>query len=163
MQNFQSEIDAVMRLLSEKLIFSKKKVTTVESCTGGGISSALTAVSGSSAYIEQAFVTYSNEAKQRLVGVSAQSLQSDGAVSESVVRQMAEGGRAKASADFALAVSGVAGPTGGTTEKPVGTVWIALASQEETIARQCLFKGDRQQVREQTVLHALKLLEKNIK
>lgn len=162
MCSHQSKIDSVMQKLSAEMLAKNKTVTTVESCTGGGISSALTAVSGSSGYIEQAFITYSNEAKTRLVGVSAESLAVHGAVSEAVVRQMAEGGRKSANSDFAIAVSGVAGPTGGSEDKPVGTVWIGLATPTETIAERCFFPGDRAAVREQTILRSLELLYKKL-
>lgn len=162
MANYQNQIDQIMQTLSQKLIEKQVKVTTVESCTGGGISASLTAISGSSAYIDQAFVTYSNEAKMRLVGVSKLALEEHGAVSEIVVQQMSEGGLKKANADFSIAVSGIAGPTGGTEEKPVGTVWIALATSAQTICQRFLFKGDRTQVREQTILAALQLLEKQV-
>lgn len=162
MCSHQSRIDNVMQKLSIELLAKNKIVTTVESCTGGGISGALTAVSGSSAYIEQAFVTYSNEAKIRLVGVSRESLESYGAVSEIVVKQMAEGGRKNANSDFAIAVSGVAGPTGGSEDKPVGTVWIGLATPTELITERCFFLGDRAAVREQTVLRSLELLYEQI-
>jgi nicotinamide-nucleotide amidase len=120
----------------------------------------LTDVPGSSAWFQMGFVTYSNEAKTSLLGVSSRLLRRDGAVSESVVAQMAKGALRAARADMAVAVSGVAGPAGGTPEKPVGTVWIAVARRVgravtvETI--HCRFAGDREVVRRRTVARALK-------
>lgn len=162
MQEIQIQIDELMKILATKLIQQSKKVTTVESCTGGGISSALTSVSGSSAFIEQAFVTYSNSAKMRLVGVEAHVLEEYGAVSELVVQQMAKGGQTKAQSDYAIAVSGVAGPTGGSVEKPVGTVWIALATPKQLISNVYQFSGDREKIRLQSILQALKTLYEDV-
>lgn len=144
------------------LLARRATVTTAESCTGGWISKALTDVSGSSAWFQSGYVTYSNEAKTSLLGVSTRLLRRDGAVSESVVTQMAKGALRAARADIAVAVSGVAGPHGGSAEKPVGTVWIAVARRRgravavETI--HCRFRGDRESVRRRTVARALKAL-----
>jgi len=142
------------------LLAQRTTLTTAESCTGGWISKVLTDVPGSSAWFQMGFVTYSNEAKTSLLGVSSRLLRRDGAVSESVVAQMAKGALRAARADMAVAVSGVAGPAGGTPEKPVGTVWIAVARRVgravtvETI--HCRFAGDREVVRRRTVARALK-------
>ena len=131
-------------------------VTTAESCTGGWIAKILTDIAGSSQWFERGFVTYSNEAKQELVGVSSDSLTRYGAVSEQVVREMAEGAREKARARFAVSVSGIAGPDGGSTEKPVGTVWFGFASATaETWAQHKVFPGDREAVRRQATAWAL--------
>lgn len=131
-------------------------VTTAESCTGGWIAKVLTDIAGSSQWFERGFVTYSNDAKQELVGVSTDSLTRFGAVSEQVVREMAEGAREKACAQFAVSVSGIAGPDGGSTGKPVGTVWFGFASATaETLAQRKVFSGDREAVRRQATAWAL--------
>ncbi len=131
-------------------------VTTVESCTGGWIAKVLTDIPGSSQWFERGFVTYSNEAKEELVGVTPASLDRFGAVSEQVVREMAEGARRLADANFALSVSGIAGPDGGTAEKPVGTVWFGFAAVgRPTLTRQQVFSGDREAVRRQATAWAL--------
>ncbi len=136
-------------------------LTTAESCTGGGIAEAVTRIPGSSAWFGQGWVTYSNKAKARELGVSADLLRQHGAVSEEVVLAMAEGAAAKAGATWAVAVSGIAGPDGGSADKPVGTVWLAWAGPQGVVAERCLFPGDRDAVRRQTVERALSgLLEK---
>jgi len=134
------------------------RVTTAESCTGGGIAEAITRIEGSSGWYGQGWVTYSNAAKVAQLGVPQVLLDSHGAVSREVVIAMAEGARHRADADWGVAVSGVAGPGGGSAEKPVGTVWLAWASREETQVQCRLFSGDRAQVREQTVVLALEEL-----
>jgi nicotinamide-nucleotide amidase len=129
---------------------------TAESCTGGAISAAITAIAGSSAWFEYGLVSYSNTAKQQLLGVNAATLASNGAVSEAVVGEMACGALRVAGADIAVAVSGIAGPSGGTHEKPVGTVWLAWALKSGELKAQCFqFKGDRHQVQAQAVAAAL--------
>lgn len=142
--------------LGERLLARHMRMATVESCTGGWIAKCMTDVPGSSAWFERGFVTYSNEAKQDLVGVKAETLAGHGAVSAAVVREMAAGGLARSNADHCVAVSGVAGPGGGTTEKPVGLVWLAWARKdgEITVSRE-QFSGDREAVRRQTVVKAL--------
>ncbi|XQU09254.1 CinA family protein [Halomonas sp. LY9] len=131
------------------------EVTTAESCTGGGIATAITSVAGSSAYFTAGYVTYSNAAKTRLLGVEPALLDAHGAVSEQVVNAMVAGACQESGADVAVAVSGVAGPDGGSDEKPVGTVWIAWGSCEQQQAECFHFPGDRQAVREQAVREAL--------
>ncbi|MGF1693612.1 nicotinamide-nucleotide amidase [Photobacterium kagoshimensis] len=130
--------------------------TTAESCTGGGVSAAITEIAGSSAWFDRAFITYSNEAKQQMLGVTEQALIAEGAVSETVVEQMAQGALAHSDAQISVAISGIAGPTGGTETKPVGTVCFGWA---DTTGWYCtstqIFTGDRTQVREQAVLFAL--------
>ncbi len=130
--------------------------TCAESCTGGGIAHAITSVPGSSGWFEMGFVSYSNEAKVDLLNVDSKVLEQQGAVSEAVVLAMAEGARERAGADLSVAVSGIAGPDGGSPEKPVGTVWFAWASQGETIARCLQFEGGREEVREQAIEAGLK-------
>lgn len=133
-----------------------------ESCTGGWIAKVCTDLPGSSAWFERGFVTYSNLAKSECLGVGQASLQRFGAVSEMVAAEMARGARSAAHADFAVAVTGVAGPDGGTPDKPVGTVcfgWVGPDDEPET--ETCLFSGDRDTVRRRTVAHALEgLLER---
>ncbi len=132
------------------------KITTAESCTGGGISEAITAISGSSAWFEYGFVTYANSAKQTLLGVSSKSLEAYGAVSEQVVMEMALGALERSGADIAIAVSGIAGPGGGSLEKPIGTVWLAWAKRGGGgSASMFSFTGDRLQVRSQAVAEGM--------
>ena len=135
-------------------------IATAESCTGGLIGGALTAISGSSDVVDRGFITYSNEAKEELLGVSHDALETYGAVSEVVVEQMAEGGMKKAGTGLCVAVSGVAGPGGGSEEKPVGTVYLACAKKNSTtIVEKQLFDGNREQVRQLTTKRALELLK----
>ncbi len=134
-------------------------VTTAESCTGGWIAKCITDVPGSSAWFRRGLVTYSNEAKSELIDVPASLLETHGAVSEGVVRAMAQGALHQCAADLAVAVSGVAGPDGGTLEKPVGTVWLGWAQRTDNgplvTARLEEFEGDRDAVRRQAVMAAL--------
>lgn len=131
-------------------------LTAAESCTGGWVGQVLTMVPGSSAWFDRGFVTYTNSAKQQMLGVSAETLQRFGAVSDSVVREMAAGALTRSQAQIALAVSGIAGPDGGSDDKPVGTVWIAWAEKGgHTGEQHFLFAGDRDAVRRQSVIEAL--------
>lgn len=151
----ESLAERVGRLLKER----GATVTVAESCTGGGLGAAITEVSGSSSWFERGFITYSNQSKVQEVGVRQESLDAYGAVSRDVVCQMALGARQRAGADYALAISGIAGPSGGTAEKPVGTVHIALSSAEGTWHRAMLYvHRDREQVRQASVYTALALL-----
>jgi nicotinamide-nucleotide amidase len=131
------------------------QVTTAESCTGGGIAEAITRIAGSSAWFEAGFVTYSNTQKTRLLGVPPELFTQVGAVSREVVEAMVRGAQHASEAHYGVAVSGVAGPGGGSPEKPVGTVWLAWAAGEQVVARRFQFDGDRQAVREQSVEAAL--------
>jgi|TARA_R100001369_G_scaffold4961_7_gene13987 nicotinamide-nucleotide amidase len=131
------------------------EVTTAESCTGGGIASAITEVAGSSAYFTTGYVTYANAAKTRLLGVPEAMLAEHGAVSKEVVKAMVLGACNESGAGLAVAVSGVAGPEGGSAEKPVGTVWLAWGDAAAQEAECFHFPGDRQSVREQAVRQAL--------
>ena len=131
-------------------------IATVESCTGGLIAAALTEVAGASAWFERGWVTYTNESKRDLVGVSSETLDKHGAVSEQAAREMATGALARSAAQVAVAVTGIAGPTGATPGKPVGTVcfgWAVGAETVSTVTR--LFGGDRAQVRLQAALFAI--------
>lgn len=141
-------------------------VTTAESCTGGGIAEAITRIAGSSRWFSHGFVTYSNEAKSQLLNVSPSLIEKHGAVSQPVVEAMALGAQQAANADFSIAVSGVAGPDGGTVNKPVGTVWIGWCQRECDPFSTCYqFSGNRKSIRKQTVIESLQglihLIEKN--
>lgn len=133
-------------------------MATAESCTGGLIAAACTDLPGSSTWFERGFVSYSNAAKTELLGVDAALIERHGAVSDAVVRAMAQGALALSRAQVVVAVTGVAGPDGGSTENPVGTVWFGWATPEGLWSEQCCFEGDRQQVRQATVQHALAVL-----
>ena len=134
-------------------------VATAESCTGGLIAATLTAIAGSSAVVDRGFVTYSNEAKNELVGVPMALIAAHGAVSEAVARAMAEGALAQSRAQLAVAVTGVAGPGGGSADKPVGLVWFGCARESHpTITAHHIFAGDRTDIRRQTVAEALAML-----
>jgi len=148
-------IEALAADLGRALQLAGAHVTTAESCTGGGIAEAITRIAGSSAWFEAGFVTYSNEQKTRQLGVPAPLFEQVGAVSREVVEAMARGAQRGSGARFAVAVSGVAGPGGGSPEKPVGTVWLAWAVAARMFARRFQFTGDRQAVREQSVEAAL--------
>jgi nicotinamide-nucleotide amidase len=156
-------VDGELMQLSERLGLALKArgatVTAAESCTGGWVAKALTDIAGSSAWFERGFVTYSNEAKSQTIGVSEETLAQHGAVSEPVVVEMAIGALKAARADYAVAISGIAGPDGGSAGKPVGTVWFAFASARgEGITRRECFTGDRESVRRQATAYALQTL-----
>ncbi|UCH46705.1 MAG: nicotinamide-nucleotide amidase [Betaproteobacteria bacterium] len=149
--------------LSERLGMALKAagmlLATAESCTGGWISQAVTMVPGSSNWFDCGFVTYTNRSKHEVLGVRSSTLEDDGAVSELTVREMAEGALQRSEANCSVAVSGIAGPDGGSASKPVGTVWLAVAdNQGDTQAWRLNFQGDRDQVRRQTVMAALRAL-----
>lgn len=132
-------------------------VTCAESCTGGWVAKVLTDVAGSSGWFERGYVTYGNQAKCDMLGVKASTLEQHGAVSEPVVLEMAQGALTAASADYALSISGIAGPDGGSLEKPVGTVWFGFAGRQRPPFAQVMhFEGDRDGVRRQAVYFALK-------
>lgn len=141
--------------LGQQLLKKHACVTTAESCTGGGIAEAITRIAGSSAWFEVGFVTYSNAQKTRVLQVAEADLQRDGAVSQSVVEAMARGAQKLSGAQYSVAVSGVAGPGGGSADKPVGTVWLAWASADQVQSGCWRFAGDRHAVRQQTVQAAL--------
>ena len=131
-------------------------LSCAESCTGGGIAAALTDVAGSSAWFDRGFVTYSNQAKKEMLGVSADTLAAFGAVSRETALEMATGALARSAAQLSVAVTGIAGPGGGSPDKPVGTVWLAWASAERADAVREHFSGDRAAVRAATVDAALR-------
>jgi len=148
-------IDRVAR----RMIAAKKKIASAESCTGGMIGEMLTRVAGSSAAYVGGAITYANDEKVRQLGVSAETLANEGAVSEACVREMAEGARARFGAELAVAVSGIAGPDGGTPDKPVGTVWLALATGRDTRTKKLLWPGARDQIRTLASWWALKMID----
>lgn len=155
--------DTIINLAESVLSAARSKgmlIVTAESCTGGLIAGALTEIPGSSDVVDRGFVTYSNDAKQQMLGVSALSLEKFGAVSEATAKEMAYGALANSPADVAIAVTGVAGPGGGTDEKPVGLVWFGLAVVgEPPYAEKVVFEDKgRAQIRRNTVEHALKML-----
>ena len=167
------ELFALCEELGKKLLVAGRRMATAESCTGGWVARACTDVPGSSGWFECGFVTYSNAAKVRDVGVSERTLAAHGAVSEATVREMAVGALTRAGemqisepyrtqTHVAVAISGVAGPDGGTAEKPVGTVWFGLAvrrgSEVVVTAERRLFAGDRERVRRRSVRRALELV-----
>ncbi|MDF0606119.1 nicotinamide-nucleotide amidohydrolase family protein [Neisseriaceae bacterium TC5R-5] len=151
-----TDINKLAAAVGQQLQVHGAWLSTAESCTGGMVAAALTDIAGSSAWFAYGLVSYSNAAKQRLLGVSEQTLAEHGAVSEAVVRQMAAGAQALAKADWSIAISGIAGPGGGSVTKPVGTVWFALAGpQQFSEAFCCYFSGDRAAVRQQAVRECL--------
>ena len=131
---------------------------TAESCTGGGVGSAITAVPGSSAVFAGGIISYSNEVKAEVLGVSRDDLARVGAVSGEVAAQMAEGARRLLKTDMAVSLTGIAGPDGGSDAKPVGLVWFGLATKDGVRTEKAIFRGDRAQVRTQAVTHALGML-----
>ncbi|MAX80983.1 MAG: competence/damage-inducible protein A [Crocinitomicaceae bacterium] len=139
-----------------------KTVATAESCTGGYIAHLITSISGSSTYFKGSVVSYANEIKEEVLGVSKENLEKYGAVSEAVVLQMAEGAKNKLQTDYAVATSGVAGPTGGSDEKPVGTVWVAVAGPNRTIAKKYTFGNSRERNIRMSALQAMSMLRKEI-
>jgi len=144
-------------LLGEKLLARNWRVATAESCTGGGIAAAITAVAGSSSWFEYGIVSYANHAKEKLLHVNPQTLLQEGAVSQAVVEQMVTGVLGLSGAEIAVAVSGVAGPSGGSVEKPVGTVWFAWGFATGKIYSECFyFSGDRAAIQQQSVVQGLR-------
>ncbi|MGD8928765.1 MAG: CinA family protein [Lysobacterales bacterium] len=151
-----AELEILVGAVAERLLRKGLKLATAESCTGGWIAKCCTDRAGSSDWFERGFVTYSNAAKLDMLGVDAADLERDGAVSRTIAAQMAEGACRHSGADIALAVTGIAGPDGGSPEKPVGTVWFGWSrggapAQTERVR----FDGGREAVRRQTVTHAL--------
>jgi nicotinamide-nucleotide amidase len=148
-------MNALARKVGDALKARDLKLVTAESCTGGWVAMALTAIAGSSDWFERGYVTYSNEAKHEALGVSADTLLRHGAVSEQTAREMAAGALARSHGQVALAITGVAGPTGGSADKPVGTVCFAWADGSKILSETRRLDGDRESVRRQSVVHAL--------
>lgn len=157
---FGYEEDTLEAVVGTLLRERGETVTTIESCTGGAVAAKITSISGASDYFNGSFVTYSNEMKTKLVGVDAINLEDPniGAVSQETVEQMAIGGREKMNATYGVALSGIAGPTGGSDSKPVGTVWIAVAGTNGVFSKKCLFESNRERNIRRSVLTALNLL-----
>lgn len=155
-----------IRILGEILKRKNIKISGAESCTGGMVAAEITSVDGISAVFNESFVTYSNDAKHRNLGVSEETLKKFGAVSEECAREMAEGAAARSGADIAFSVTGIAGPTGGTKEKPVGTVCFGVFFKGVTVSKTAHFKGDRESVRRSSVDFVVDMmistLERNI-
>ena len=152
------ECDNLAETLGERLSENGKTVATAESCTGGNIAHLITLVAGSSRYYKGSVVSYANEVKEKVLGVRAGDLQQYGAVSEEVVKQMAEGVKKLLKTDYAIATSGIAGPSGGSDEKPVGTVWIAVAGERGCVAEKFLFNTTRDNFIERTSNQAILML-----
>jgi nicotinamide-nucleotide amidase len=156
LQNSEQPAQSLCAQLANLLMNDELKLVTAESCTGGMISAACTDLAGSSNWFERGFVTYSNEAKTDLLGVDEALIAAHGAVSEPVARAMAFGAVRHSLAQVSIAVTGVAGPSGGTAAKPVGTVWFGFSVQGSLHSEVMHFEGDRAAVRQQTVSHALR-------
>lgn len=153
------ELVQLSTVVGEALKREGATLTTAESCTGGWVAKAVTDIAGSSAWFERGFVTYSNEAKAQMIGVEPDVLNQHGAVSEAVVIQMAQGALTAAHASYAVSISGIAGPDGGSAQKPVGTVWFGFASRSGALlTRHECFKGNRDAVRRQATIYALNTL-----
>jgi nicotinamide-nucleotide amidase len=148
-------MDELAKTLGARLRRASEILATAESCTGGWAAQVVTSVAGSSAWFERGFVTYSNEAKQELLGVRAETLRAHGAVSEETAREMARGALERSRATVSVSITGVAGPAGGTPEKPVGTVCFAWARSGEVRSETRRFGGDRESIRRQSVILAL--------
>jgi nicotinamide-nucleotide amidase len=158
------QITELARLLGQSLAEKKLKIVTAESCTGGGIAQAITEISGSSGWFDRGFVTYSNLAKVQMLQVSQIDLDQHGAVSEAVAKQMVKGALINSNADLAVSVTGIAGPGGGSEQKPVGTVYIAWEAKGQTaVCKKYTFSGNRVEVRKQTVVSALKACLEELK
>jgi len=158
MKNSKQNTIDIINTLKER----KETVTFAESCTGGRIAAEFTAISGASSVLMGSCITYANEIKSQWLGVKEQTLIEHGAVSKETVEEMLTGILKMASADHAIAVSGIAGPTGGTTEKPVGTVYIGIKNKEKSIVQLHLFKGNREEVQIQATETAIALLKNNL-
>jgi nicotinamide-nucleotide amidase len=148
-------MDALAKRVAERLKAERGKLVTAESCTGGWAAQVATSIAGSSDRFERGFDTYSNDANQELLGVAAATLKEHGAVSEETAREMALGALARSKGSVSLAITGIAGPTGGSAAKPVGTVCFAWAAQGVARSETRHFKGDRESVRRQSVVRAL--------
>jgi len=150
------ELIKVADELSQKLRARASKITTIESCTGGLVGAAITSLSGSSGIYPGGYITYSNELKHAMVGVSLETLKDYGAVSSQTAIEMAQGGLKNLGTSYSIAITGIAGPNGGKDEKRVGTVWICIArSSEERDCRHFFFPGDRDQIRTQSAIASL--------
>ena len=161
--NLEQSRQSLCRLVADLMLKKQAFLAAAESCTGGLIAAACTDLAGSSQWFERGFVTYSNAAKTEMLGVDAALIAQFGAVSEPVAAAMAQGAVKHSAAQVAVAVTGVAGPTGGSVEKPVGTVWIGWCVDGKTTTELCHFDGDRATVRALTVQRALQGLIERLK
>lgn len=152
------EFDSLLTRVAQGLITQKFSIATAESCTGGLLAHYLTSISGSSTYFERGIVSYSNTAKQELLGVKKTTLEKYGAVSKHTAKEMAIGIRTKAKTNVGISTTGIAGPTGGTAEKPVGLVFIGIATPTGNLVARHQFTGDRLEIKKQTCYAALQLL-----
>lgn len=159
---FSRRDETLEEVVGDKLKLNGYTLATAESCTGGLLAGRITEVPGSSDYFLEGAVTYSNEAKARQLGVPKDLIEAHGAVSEEVAKAMAEGVRRLAGSTFGIGITGIAGPGGGTEEKPVGLVYVALADDEETMIRKFIFPGDRQFIRQLSVNAALDLIRRRL-
>ena len=155
----EQDFEKLVQSLASRLTKCNWSMATAESCTGGWIAKCCTDLAGSSAWFDRGFVTYSDRAKHELLGVELSKLENEGAVSKATAIQMAEGARRRAGVNAALAVTGVAGPGGGSVDKPVGMVWFAWSVEGRHVSSEVVqFQGDRDAVRRQTIVHALSRL-----
>ena len=158
-----NELENLAEKIGNELLSRGEKLTTAESCTGGWVAQTITAIAGSSGWFDRGFVTYSNAAKHEMLGVTESTLERHGAVSEATARAMAQGALAHSHADWAISITGIAGPGGGSPEKPVGTVCFAWASNNGgSEAQTRIFSGERTSIREQSVHHALSGLRERL-
>ncbi len=162
-ESIQRSISSLSSDVGQWLLARNSSLVTVESCTGGGIAYAITSVAGSSEWFDRGLVTYSNQAKNELAAVPLSLIQEHGAVSIEVAESMAIGGLTNSNADIAVSVTGIAGPDGGSREKPVGTVCFAWARKADLgfnieLSQRCLFDGDRAGIRKQSISHALQTI-----
>ena len=152
----------LLKQLHKKLLKNKKTLATAESCTGGLLSARLTETSGSSQYFLLGVITYSDKAKEKILGIPAKIIAKHKAASSQVAILMAKNIRKKFNTDFGLSVTGIAGPTKTTTDKPVGTVYICLSSKNKNSCQKFIFSGSRQKIRKKSTLQALRLLFNNL-
>ena len=150
--------ERILKNVSDQLIKNNLTVATAESCTGGLLAHLLTNISGSSEYFERGVVTYSNKSKMELLRIPQKTIEEHGAVSKQTARAMAIGIKEQANVDIGISTTGIAGPTGGTKEKPVGLVFIGISTEKDTIVKKFQFKGNRLQNKESTCNEALKLI-----
>jgi len=162
------KLTIIVNKIASSLIKANKKLTVAESCTGGWVAKVLTDLAGSSEWFDRGFVTYSNQAKHEMLGVKESTLESYGAVSQETVAEMATGALKNSHADFSLSISGIAGPGGGSEDKPVGLVWFSWAVKENNklkvfTSKKKVFEGDRESVRYQSVEYVISELLKILK
>ncbi len=158
----ENRFESIEARLVKALLEKNMKIATAESCTGGMIASKITSVAGSSGCFDCGVVTYSNDQKHKLLGVSEETMSKFGAVSEETALEMCKGARELADADFGISVTGIAGPGGGTSDKPVGTVWIGICGDNVHKAFRFLFSGDRNMVRQQSAITALEMARRGV-